>query len=129
MSCRKPEVTVIVDLMTKRVTTQLAAQGIGIEITDAAKLFLADRGYDPTLGARPLRRAIQRLVEDPMSERLLLKEFRAGTIIVVDVEPDDDRRKQHHLPHDRRVHPAGGRDGRSRRRITRREPIPAAQKD
>jgi ATP-dependent Clp protease ATP-binding subunit ClpC len=84
----RPEVTEIVDLMTKRVTTQLAAQGIGIELTDAAKLFLAERGYDPTLGARPLRRAIQRLVEDPMSERLLLKEFRAGTMIVVDVEPD-----------------------------------------
>ena len=85
----KPEVTQIVDLMTKRVTTQLASQGIGLELTDAAKLLLAERGYDPTLGARPLRRAIQRLVEDPVSERLLLKEFRAGTVILVDVEPDE----------------------------------------
>ncbi|MEO5841618.1 MAG: ATP-dependent Clp protease ATP-binding subunit [Acidimicrobiales bacterium] len=89
----RAEVTEIVDLMTRRVTTQLASQGIGIELTDAAKTFLAERGYDPTLGARPLRRAIQRLVEDPMSERLLLKEFRAGTIIVVDVEPDDKGEK------------------------------------
>jgi ATP-dependent Clp protease ATP-binding subunit ClpC len=86
----RPEVTEIVDLMTKRVTTQLASQGIGMELTDAAKSFLAERGYDPTLGARPLRRAIQRLVEDPVSERLLLKEFRAGTIILVDVEPDEN---------------------------------------
>jgi ATP-dependent Clp protease ATP-binding subunit ClpC len=85
----RPEVTEIVDLMTKRVTAQLASQGIGLELTDAAKMLLAERGYDPTLGARPLRRAIQRLVEDPVSERLLLKEFRAGTVILVDVEDDE----------------------------------------
>ena len=49
------------------------------------------KGYDPQLGARPLRRAIQRLVEDPLSERLLYKEFRAGEIIVVDAEDDPDK--------------------------------------
>ena len=76
--------------MIKRVATQLAAQGMGLELSDSAKQHLADKGYDPTLGARPLRRAIQRLVEDPLSERLLYKEFRAGEIIIVDVEPDDD---------------------------------------
>jgi len=86
----KDEVIQIVDLMIKNTKTQLEGQGIGIELTDAAKLFLADRGYDPTLGARPLRRAIQRLVEDPMSERLLLKEFRAGEIVIVDVEDDEE---------------------------------------
>ena len=78
----KDEVTQIVDLMIKRVSNQLESQGIGIELTDAAKTLLAERGYDPTLGARPLRRAIQRLVEDPLSERLLYKEFRAGETIV-----------------------------------------------
>ena len=86
----KPEVTTIVDLMIKRVTKQLESQGLGLELTDAAKAHLADRGYDPTLGARPLRRAIQRLVEDPMSERLLWKEFRAGELIIVDAEPDPE---------------------------------------
>ena len=86
----KPEVTTIVDLMIKRVTKQLESQGIGLELTEAAKLHLADKGYDPTLGARPLRRAIQRLVEDPLSERLLWKEFRAGEHIVVDAEPDPE---------------------------------------
>ncbi len=86
----KPEVTQIVDLMVARVAVQLEAQGIGLEVTVDAKHHLADKGYDPTLGARPLRRAIQRLVEDPLSERLLYKEFRAGQIIVVDVEPDPD---------------------------------------
>ena len=82
------EVTTIVNLMIKRVTKQLESQGIGLELTEASKEVLAKRGYDPTLGARPLRRAIQRLVEDPISERLLWKEYRAGEIIVVDAEPN-----------------------------------------
>jgi ATP-dependent Clp protease ATP-binding subunit ClpC len=86
----KAEVTTIVDLMIKRVTVQLEGLGIGLELTEAAKLLLADKGYDPTLGARPLRRAIQRMVEDPLSERLLWKEFRAGEHIIVDAEPDPE---------------------------------------
>ncbi len=84
------EVTSIVDLMMGRVAEQLASQGIGLEVTPAAKVLLGQRGYDPTLGARPLRRAIQRLVEDPISEQLLWKEFRAGQTIIVDVEPDPE---------------------------------------
>jgi len=84
----KGEVTEIVDLMIRRVTVQLEGQGLGLELTPAAKTLLADRGYDPTLGARPLRRAIQRMVEDSLSERLLWKEFRAGETIIVDAEPD-----------------------------------------
>ena len=86
----KAEVTQIVDLMIKRTSIQLEGQGIGIELTDAAKAHLVDRGYDPTLGARPLRRAIQRLVEDPLSERLLYKQFRAGEIVIVDAEDDPE---------------------------------------
>jgi ATP-dependent Clp protease ATP-binding subunit ClpC len=87
----KAEVTRIVDLMVTRLATQLAGQGMGLELTEAAKHHMADQGYDPSLGARPLRRALQRLVEDPLSERLLQKEFSAGEIVVVDVEdaPDD----------------------------------------
>ncbi len=84
------EVTQMVDLMIKRLTGQLEGQGLGLELTTAAKEFLAEKGYDPQLGARPLRRAIQRLVEDPVSERILYKGFRAGEIIVVDVEDDPD---------------------------------------
>jgi ATP-dependent Clp protease ATP-binding subunit ClpC len=86
-----PEVTRIVDLMTARLGVQLAGQGMGFELTDATKTHLATQGYDPTMGARPLRRAIQRLIEDPLSELLLQKEFTAGDIVVVDVEetPDD----------------------------------------
>jgi ATP-dependent Clp protease ATP-binding subunit ClpC len=83
------EVTEIVDLMIKRVIGQLESQGINLEITPAGKALLARRGYDPTLGARPLRRAIQRLVEDPLSERILWKEFHAGETVVVDAEGEE----------------------------------------
>ena len=84
----RPEVREIVDLMVARTAEQLAGQGMGLELTDAAKDFLSAEGYDPTLGARPLRRALQRLVEDPLSEKLLNKDFRAGEIVIVDVEAD-----------------------------------------
>ena len=57
-----------------------------MELTPEAKTLLADRGYDPQLGARPLRRAIQQMIEDPLSERILWKEFRVGQTIIVDVE-------------------------------------------
>jgi ATP-dependent Clp protease ATP-binding subunit ClpC len=83
------EVTTIVDLMIRRVREQLEGQGLALELTPGAKEALAKRGYDPTLGARPLRRAIQRLVEDPLSERILWKEFRAGETVVVDAEGDE----------------------------------------
>ena len=86
----KPEVRQIVDLLVARTAEQLSGQGMGLELTDAAKDLLSEKGYDPTLGARPLRRAIQRMVEDPLSERLLVKEFRAGEIIIVDVAPDPE---------------------------------------
>ncbi|MFW2383843.1 MAG: NDP-hexose 4-ketoreductase, partial [Acidimicrobiales bacterium] len=90
----KPEVTEIVDLLIARTAEQLEGQGIGLELTADAKVHLADRGYDPTMGARPLRRAIQRMVEDQLSEKLLYKEFRAGQIIVVDVVTNDDGEKE-----------------------------------
>jgi ATP-dependent Clp protease ATP-binding subunit ClpC len=87
----REEVVQMVDFMTKRLVTQLEGQGLGIELTQSAKELLAARGYDPQLGARPLRRAIQRLVEDPLSEMILYKQFHAGEIIVVDTEDDPDR--------------------------------------
>ncbi|MFM2184336.1 MAG: ATP-dependent Clp protease ATP-binding subunit ClpC, partial [Actinomycetota bacterium] len=85
------EVMQMVDLMTKRLTSQLEGQGLGIELTQSAKELLARKGYDPQLGARPLRRAIQRMIEDVLSEKILYKEFHAGEIIVVDTEDDPDR--------------------------------------
>ena len=84
------EVTEIVDLLIARTAKQLSAQGLGLELTDAAKHWLARVGYDATLGARPLRRAIQRHVEDALSEKILYKEFHAGEIIVADVDTETD---------------------------------------
>ncbi len=80
----KEEILQIVDLLFKRVGTQVAGQEMAIELTDQARELLAKEGYNPTLGARPLRRAIQRLVEDPLSEALLGGKFRAGHKIIVD---------------------------------------------
>jgi ATP-dependent Clp protease ATP-binding subunit ClpC len=86
-----PEVVQMVDLMAKRLIGQLEGLGLGLELTQPAKELLAKRGYDPQLGARPLRRALQRLVEDPLSEKLLNKEFSAGEIVLVGVEDDPER--------------------------------------
>jgi len=85
------EVLQTVDLLTQRLVKQLEGQGLGIEIKASAKELLADLGYDPQLGARPMRRAIQRHIEDPLSEKILYKEFAAGEIIVVDTEDDPER--------------------------------------
>jgi ATP-dependent Clp protease ATP-binding subunit ClpC len=85
----REEVTEIVDLLIRRVTAQLESQGLGLELTHEAKLLLAKKGYDPQLGARPLRRAIQRLVEDPLSEKILWKEFHAGETVIVDAEGEE----------------------------------------
>ncbi len=93
----KAEVTQMVDLMIKRLSVQMESQGLGIELTQAAKEHLAEKGYDPQLGARPLRRAIQRLIEDAISEKILYKTIRAGEIVVVDVEEDPDRPGENRL--------------------------------
>jgi ATP-dependent Clp protease ATP-binding subunit ClpC len=82
----KPQIIQIVDLMLKNLDDRLQAKDMGIELTPAAKDLLAERGYDPLLGARPLRRVIQREIEDGLSERILFGELKAGEIIVVDVE-------------------------------------------
>src|SRR5207253_8355723 len=83
-SLSREDVKSIVDLMMRRVREQLKGKDIEIELTDASKELLAEKGYDISLGARPLRRTIQRMVEDPLSEKLLCKEFKAGQTIIVD---------------------------------------------
>ena len=87
----KSEVVQMVDLMLARLAGQLEDQGIGIELTQSAKELLAEVGYDPQLGARPLRRAIQRQIEDVLSEKILYKEFSAGQIVVIDTVEDPER--------------------------------------
>jgi ATP-dependent Clp protease ATP-binding subunit ClpC len=83
------EVKLIVDLLLVRVRDQLESQALDLVLTEDAKTLLAKKGYDPQLGARPLRRAIQQLLEDPLSEKVLFKEFSAGSTILVSVNSDD----------------------------------------
>ena len=80
------EIVKMVDLLISRVDKNLAAQDMGIELTENAKNLLAVRGFDPVLGARPLRRTIQREIEDILSEKILFGEIGAGEIITADVE-------------------------------------------
>ena len=82
------EVTRIVDLMMVRVKKQMAVKGLDLELTEALKIWMSEKGYDPQLGARPLRRTIQRELEDVLSERLLTGEFHSGQLIVADVSAD-----------------------------------------
>jgi ATP-dependent Clp protease ATP-binding subunit ClpC len=78
----------MVDLMITRVEGALANKDMAIELTAAAKSLLAKRGFDPVLGARPLRRTIQREIEDQLSEKILFGEIEPGQIVIVDVEED-----------------------------------------
>lgn len=84
---KKEEILEIAELYLKRVNQQAAAMGITIELSDAVKDMLVNEGYDPNLGARPLRRAVQRYIEDPLSEEMLLGRFNEGDKIVADLEP------------------------------------------
>ena len=83
------EILQVVSLMMDRVSKQIAQKGMDFEVTTAAKEFLAREGYDPQYGARPLRRAVQRLVEDPLSEEILLGKFVANDTVVVDTTEAD----------------------------------------
>jgi ATP-dependent Clp protease ATP-binding subunit ClpC len=83
------EVKSIVDLMLVRIREQLKSQALDLVMTDDAKALLGGKGYDPQMGARPLRRALQRMLEDQLSERVLVGEFPANSTILVDVDPDD----------------------------------------
>ncbi len=80
------EIFEIVDLMVAMLEVRLKDRDMGIELTPAAKKLLSERGYDPVLGARPLRRTIQREIEDALSEKILFSEIKAGQIVMVDAE-------------------------------------------
>ncbi|MFR9776640.1 ATP-dependent Clp protease ATP-binding subunit [Micromonospora sp. MS34] len=85
---RQQEILSIVDIMISRIETQLRNKDMGLELTENAKKYLATKGFDPVLGARPLRRTIQRDIEDNLSERILFNELTPGQIVVVDCEGD-----------------------------------------
>ena len=81
----KPEIARIVDLMIAKLAKRMEAQDMRLQLTDEARELLADVGFDPVLGARPLRRAIQREIEDALSERILFGELQPGQVVTVGV--------------------------------------------
>src|SRR6188474_2170409 len=105
----KTEILEVVDLMMKRVRTQVAEHELQLDLSKDAKELLVDKGYDPTMGARPLRRAIQRLIEDPLADFVLGRELSEGSTIVVERREDP-----------------GPEDPKVEIRLVEGEPVPAA---
>jgi ATP-dependent Clp protease ATP-binding subunit ClpC len=85
----KEHIRQIVDLMVKDLTGRMAERKLGLELTDATKSWLAKVGFDPIYGARPLRRAVERYVENPLATRILRGEFKEGDTVLVDLAGDD----------------------------------------
>ena len=86
----KDEILQIVDLMLNRLRVQMAEHEVTIELTDEAKDLLVEKGYDPAMGARPLRRAIQRYIEDPLADYVLGRQLEPGSTILVARENDEE---------------------------------------
>ena len=85
----REEITSIVDLFIERLQKQVAPSGIILQLTEAGRELLVDKGFDPALGARPLRRAIQRYIEDKLADAMLERQFPQGTIVAVDAVEGD----------------------------------------
>jgi ATP-dependent Clp protease ATP-binding subunit ClpC len=83
---KREEILQIAELYLRRVNEQAKAMQITIDLSDAVKDKLVNEGYDPNLGARPLRRAVQRFIEDPLSEEMLLGRFHAGDAVIADLD-------------------------------------------
>jgi len=110
------DVMQIVNLQMKDIAARLEEQGLAVELTGPAREWLARQGYDPQFGARPLRRALQRFVESPLSVQLLKGEFKPGDLVIVDVGEEGvvfHRREgaaPHLIPADDGRPPAGDSD-------------------
>jgi ATP-dependent Clp protease ATP-binding subunit ClpC len=90
---QKPEIKQIVELLLRRVRESMAERELQLELTEEAKDFLVDKGWDPAMGARPLRRAIQRYIEDQLADFVLRQELTPQATVVVDVAPENDDRE------------------------------------
>ncbi|MGH3142219.1 MAG: AAA family ATPase, partial [Gaiellales bacterium] len=110
----KDDILEIVELMMRRVREQISTHEVVIELSDAAKELLVEKGYDPTMGARPLRRAIQRYIEDPLADFVLGSDLEPGVTILVDRKDEEE---------DVSITLAGG--GRKREKVT----VPAEPDD
>jgi ATP-dependent Clp protease ATP-binding subunit ClpC len=87
----KEQMVQIVDLQLKEVEQRLAENGLKVSLNKKARVWLAEIGYSPDFGARPLNRALQKYIESPLSKKLLAGEYKQGDVIVVDVDPDDEK--------------------------------------
>src|SRR5207247_5891491 len=94
----KDEIKIIIELLMKRLREQMGTHEVVIELTEEAKDLLVEKGYDPAMGARPLRRAIQRFIEDPLADFVLGRSLEPGSTILVgrqapieEGEPEGDR--------------------------------------
>lgn len=83
----------IIDILMKGVLKRLSNLGFGLELTEEAKAFLADKGYDVQFGARPLHRAIQKYLEDPLAEEILNMHVKAGDVLLVDLDRENHKLK------------------------------------
>jgi len=90
-SLTKENIFNIIDILMKGVLKRLANLGFSLELTEQAKSFLGDKGYDQQFGARPLHRAIQKYLEDPLAEEILNMNVKAGDVLIADVDPDNTR--------------------------------------
>ncbi|HEX7247275.1 MAG TPA: type VI secretion system ATPase TssH, partial [Actinomycetota bacterium] len=84
----RDEIGQIVDIQLRRLQRRLAERGLAIELTGEARAYLADKGYEPAFGARPLQRLIQREIQDPLAMKLLAGEIRDGDTVTVEASPD-----------------------------------------
>jgi ATP-dependent Clp protease ATP-binding subunit ClpC len=110
----KDEIKQIVDLLLRRIRGSLAERELQLDLSDRAEDFLVDKGWDPAMGARPLRRAIQRYIEDPLADFVLKAELTPGATVMVEPAPDgDDREMVLSIVEPEKPVPAavGGRDG------------------
>jgi ATP-dependent Clp protease ATP-binding subunit ClpC len=92
-SLERVHINQIIDIQMKELVKRMATMNISIQINKQAKEFLADKGYDPAFGARPLRRAIQKYIEDPVAEELLRNKFGQGSVIKVRLNKKTDTLK------------------------------------
>jgi len=86
----KEEITTIVDLVLRRLREQMTEHEVAIELTNEAKELLVEKGYDPAMGARPLRRAIQRYIEDPLADFVLGRSLEPGSTILVERKDENE---------------------------------------
>ncbi|MDX6689308.1 MAG: ATP-dependent Clp protease ATP-binding subunit ClpC, partial [Solirubrobacteraceae bacterium] len=90
---QRDEIKQIVELLLRRIRESMAERGLQLELTDEARDLLVEKGWDPSMGARPLRRAIQRYIEDPLADFVLRAELVPGATIMVEKAPDEDDRE------------------------------------